>query len=57
MRAHTRRMRGACLRTPAVLQGGDFIQLTRQMTGAKVSVDRLLPDAEERIVHVISRDE
>jgi hypothetical protein len=50
-------MRGACLRTPAVLQGGDFIQLTRQMTGAKVSVDRLLPDAEERIVHVISRDE
>jgi hypothetical protein len=41
----------------AVLQGGDFIQLTRKMTGAKVAVDKPVGRAEDRLVHVEGPDE
>lgn len=43
--------------TAAELQGGDFIQLTRKMTGAKVAVDKPVGRAEERLVHVEGPDE
>lgn len=38
-------------------QGGDFIQLTRKMTGAKVAVDKPVGWAEDRLVHVERPDE
>jgi hypothetical protein len=40
-----------------VPQGGDFIQLTRKMTGAKVAVDKPIGRAEDRLVHVEGPDE
>lgn len=43
--------------TAVCLQGGDFIQLTRQMTGAKVAVDKPVGRAEDRLVHVEGPDE
>lgn len=44
-------------RCRAAVQGGDFIQLTRKMTGAKVAVDKAVGRAEDRLVHVEGMDE
>jgi hypothetical protein len=44
---------------PHTQQGGDFIHTTKNMTGAKVAVDRQMPGAhiDERVVHVSGFDE
>lgn len=38
-------------------QGGDFIQMTKSVTGAKVGVDKPVGGSEERLVHVQGTDE
>ncbi|KAF6263313.1 hypothetical protein COO60DRAFT_1635330 [Scenedesmus sp. NREL 46B-D3] len=38
-------------------KGGDFIQMTKSKTGAKVGVDKPIGNSEERLVHVQGFDE
>lgn len=42
---------------PCDLQGGDFIVRTKQLTGAKVGVDKPVGGFDERLVHVEGFDE
>lgn len=38
-------------------KGGDFIHTTKDLTGAKVAVDKQIPGFEERVVHVSGFDD
>ena len=46
-----------CTPALACVQGGDFIQMTKTMTGAKVGVDKPIGVFDERLVHVSGFDE